>query len=80
MAITRDVINDFLCDLIAIPGRNVLSNEGFVLLADWSERQDWWQDFSKVHCMGADWRNSHMGDPYLFALTLFRFLLPLSDN
>lgn len=80
MAITRDVINDFFCDLIVSPEQNILSNNGFALLADWSEQQDWWQDFSKVHCMGTDWRNSHMGDPYLFALTLFRYLLPLSDN
>jgi len=52
MAITRDDINDFFCDLIASPGQNILSNNGFDLLADWSEQQDWWQDFSKVHVWG----------------------------
>jgi len=80
MAITRDDINDFFCHLIASPGRNILSNDGFALLADWSEQQDWWHDFSIMHCLRDDWRNSKMGDPYLFALTLYKFLLSLSEN
>lgn len=79
MAITRNVINNFYCDLIAPPDQNILTNDGFVFLADWSEQQDWWQKFAFMHCLGAGWRNSHMGDPYLFALTLYRFLLSSSD-
>jgi hypothetical protein len=80
MAITRDDINDFFCDLIASPGRNILSNDGFALLADWSEQQDWWQDFFNLHVKGADWRNSYMGDPCWFALTLYNYLQRSTDK
>jgi len=74
MLITRNVINEFICELISSPDINVLSNEGFVVLADWSEQQDWWQDFAKLHRIEKGWRSSYMGDPYQFALALFWFI------
>lgn len=74
MVITRDLINDYFCALTSVPNGNVLSEEGFIALADWSEQQDWWLDFAGFHCLNAEWRLSNMGDPYKFALTLFRFI------
>ncbi|MFZ2948144.1 MAG: hypothetical protein WA003_01550 [Desulfuromonadaceae bacterium] len=74
MVITRNVINEFFCEFISSPDTNVLSYKGFVALADWSEQQDWWQDFAKLHRIDTGWRSSHMGDPYLYALALFRFI------
>lgn len=74
MLITLEVINTTFCELIPVPVNNVLTKDGFNVLADWSEQQEWWQEFAKINGIGLDWRNSHMGDPYLFALTLFRFI------
>jgi hypothetical protein len=78
MSITLDVINNYFADLILLPNGNVFSKEGFGTLADWSEHQDWWQYFATSHCLEADWRASYMGDPYCFALTLFRFVHTLN--
>jgi hypothetical protein len=74
MTITRDAINQYFSDMISLPSGNILSNDGFVALADWSERQVWWNDFVKLHHIGTDWRTSTMGDPYVFSVALFRFL------
>lgn len=77
MIITHEIINNTFCELIYIPNKNVLSEEGFVALANWSERQEWWQEFASHNNINSDWRNSSMGDPHLFALTLFRFIIHL---
>ncbi|MFZ2948546.1 MAG: hypothetical protein WA003_03575 [Desulfuromonadaceae bacterium] len=74
MAITREIINNTFCEVISLPNGNVLSKEGFVVLADWSEQQEWWHEFAKLNNMEHDWRSTPMGDPYQFALTLFRFI------
>lgn len=74
VAITRDSINLYFNTLIPLPEGNALSKEGFAALAGWSEQQEWWGDFVKMHCLTETWRASCMGDPYQFALTLFRFI------
>jgi hypothetical protein len=74
MVITREVINDYFCRLISPPSGNVMSQEGFKVLADWSEQQEWWPGFAMRFGLGVNWRSSGMGDPYNFALTLFRVL------
>lgn len=74
MAISRDAVNRYFGALVALPDGNVLSKEGFLVLADWSEQQEWWWDFALLHALAEDWRTTSMGDPNNFALTLFRFL------
>ena len=74
MAITREDINNAFCRHISVPHGNVLTEEGFMALADWSEQQEWWKDFARVNMLGFDWRTSPMGNPNLFVLTLFRFI------
>jgi hypothetical protein len=74
MAITREDINKYFSVAISLPGGSILSEEGFLALAEWSERQGWWSDFVEFHRLGTDWRASSMGDPYNFAISLFSFL------
>ena len=72
--ITREVINDTLCELILYQNGNVLSTEGFELLVGWSEQQEWWHEFASLNHLSHNWRRSYLGDPYVFALILFRFV------
>jgi len=74
MIITKEVINDTLCKLIPYPNGDVLSVEGFESLVGWSELQEWWQEFVWLNHLGHNWRKSYLGDPYVFALILYRFL------
>lgn len=73
MAITQDMINDAFCKRIPYPNGNVLTTEGFQVLADWSEQQEWWLEFTRLNGLGHCWRESYMGNPCMFALTVFRF-------
>jgi len=74
MSITQEDINNTLCKMIPIPNGNVLSTEGFEVLAEWSEKQEWWNEFVELNSLGHYWRRSYKSDPYWFALTLFRFI------
>ena len=75
MMITREVINYTLCKLIPCPNGDVLSVEGFESLVGWSEQQEWWREFVWLNNLGHNWRTSYLGDPYVFALILYRFLV-----
>jgi len=75
--ITHDLINDYFNQFKGLPDRNVFS-EGFADLAEWSERQPWWDEFAVRNSLGADWRSTPRGDINLFVLNLYRFLNPLS--
>ena len=77
MLITRDVINEYFITLMSSSDKNILSKDGFIALADWSEQQKWWHDFAKSHSLGTNWRDSSMGDPYIFSVALFRFIIHL---
>lgn len=72
MLVTRDVINNFFKS-ISPSNEDVFSKDGFIALADWSEQQQWWPYFRCLYHIEDNWRTSSMGDPYVFALTLFRF-------
>ena len=76
--ITHDLINDYFSQFKGLPDRNVFSPEGFADLAEWSERQPWWDEFAVRNSLGADWRSTPRGDSNLFVLNLYRFLNPLS--
>jgi hypothetical protein len=75
MKITREVINDTLCKHIPYSNGNVLSIKGLELLVGWSEQQTWWHEFARQYHLGHNWRKSYLGDPNVFALNLFRFLV-----
>ena len=75
MMITREVINDTFRELIPHKNLNILSIEGFELLVGWSEQQEWWQEFVRLNHLSHNWRTSYLGDPYVFALILFRFVV-----
>jgi len=72
--ITYDCIIGYFSRLTRLPERNIFSPAGFAALAEWSERQPWWNEFAMRNSLRADWRSTHMGDSYLFALNLYRFL------
>ena len=74
MSITQEDINNTLCRMIPILNGNVFSIEGFEVLAEWSEQQEWWNEFVQLNKLGHYWRSSYKSDPYWFALTLFRFI------
>jgi len=74
MLISQVVINDTFCKLIPYSNGNILTNEGFKLLADWCEKQEWWHEFARHNGLGHFWRNSYKSDPYWFAITLFKFI------
>ena len=80
MSITQEDINNTLCKMIPIPNGNVFSIEGFEVLAEWSEKQEWWNEFVKLNSLGHYWRRSYKSDPYWFALTLFRYVSPTSTS
>jgi len=73
--ITHNLINRYFSSLVSVPDGNVFSDKGFMALADWSERQEWWPRFALSHSLKRDWRISLMGDPYLFSLSLFRYFI-----
>jgi len=75
MIISREVINDTFHELIPYRNGNVLSIEGFELLVGWSEQQEWWHEFASLNQLSHNWRTSYLGDPYVFALILFRFVV-----
>ncbi|MBJ6725082.1 hypothetical protein [Geomesophilobacter sediminis] len=72
--ITHESIDTFFKKHVTIPGGTVLSQDGFTALADWSERQTWWRDFSEAHSLSPEWRSTVNGDSHLFAVNLFAFL------
>jgi hypothetical protein len=80
--ITQELVNNIFCKLIPCPKANVFTNEGFKLLADWSEKQEWWHEFVEMNGLGPYWRfaGSYTGDPYWFALTLFNFIKRLKGG
>ena len=80
MSITQEDINNTLCKIIPIPNGNVFSTEGFEVLADWSEKQEWWNEFIDLNSLGHYWRRSYKSDPYWFALALFRFISPTTTS
>jgi len=75
MLISKEVINDTLCKLIPHPIGNALGVEGFEFLVGWSEQQEWWHEFVSFNHLDHHWRMSYLGDPYVFALILYRFLV-----
>src|SRR5262249_39380132 len=76
--ITHDLINDYFNQFKGLPDRNIFSPEGFATLAEWSERQPWWNEFAVRNSLGADWRSTPGGGINLFVFNLYRFLNPLS--
>lgn len=74
MSITRDSINNYLDSLVPLPNGNALTDSGFIALVEWSERQPWWKGFAVKHNLNTGWQTTIMGDPYQFALVLYRFL------
>lgn len=74
MSVTQEDINNTLCKMIPILNGNVFSIEGFEVLAEWSEKQEWWNEFVELNSLGHYWRSSYKSDPYWFALTLFLFI------
>jgi hypothetical protein len=72
--ITLSRINGFFNQLTELPNQNALSPAGCEVLAEWGERQPWWDSFAVHHRLGGDWRSTPMGDSYLFVLNLYRFL------
>ncbi len=45
MAVTQGVINNTFCKLIPYPNGNIFTEKGFEVLANWSEQQEWWNEF-----------------------------------
>jgi len=79
MIITYDIVNNYFKKCLSVPDVNFLSVEGFTILADWCERQSWWETFVCLHEFKTNWRVADSrNDPYLFALTVFRFLVKKS--
>lgn len=72
--ITYDCIVGYFSQLTRLQDRDIFSPAGFAALAEWSERQPWWDSFAVHHRLGVDWRSTPMGDNYLFVLNLYRFL------
>ena len=72
--ITLHMINDFLSQFIEMPDPNIFSPAGFAALAEWSERQPWWGEYTVCNSLRGDWRSTPMGNSHLFALNLYRFL------
>ena len=52
MFISQEVINNTFCKMVPIPNGNVFSNEGFEVLAEWSEKQKWWHEFVELNSLG----------------------------
>jgi hypothetical protein len=61
--------------MIPMPNGNIFSFDGFEVLAEWSENQEWWKDFFELNKLGPHWRSSCKSDPYWFGLTLFQFII-----
>lgn len=72
--ITHDRINAYFRSTVPLPGATPFSPQAFQVLADWSERQQWWPEFARTHQLFPDWRSSAMGDSHLFAISLYAFL------
>ena len=75
MSINQEIINDTFCRLIPYPNGNIMTIEGFEVLANWGEQQEWWQKFVWMNDLDQNWRSTYLGDPYVFALLLFRFIM-----
>ncbi len=76
MNINQDIINMYFKNHVTAPNGNVLSKEGFEILANWCERQWWWERFARYNDLKSDWRESdYMSDPYVFAITVYNLLV-----
>ena len=74
MLITQEIINNTLCNIISMPNGNIFTIDGFEMLAEWSERQEWWKEFVELIKLGPHWRSAYKSDPYWFAIMLFHFV------
>ena len=74
--ITFDRINGYFNRFTELPNGNVFSPAGFAALAEWSQRQPWWEYFAVLHHLEGNWRSTAMGDSNLFAINLYAFLNP----
>lgn len=73
MVVTQGVINDIFGKLIPYPNGNIFTEKGFEVLANWSEQQEWWNEFARQNGLGQKWR-TYSGDRYVFVFLLFRFV------
>ncbi len=78
MAVTQGDINDTLCKLIPYPNGDVFTVKGFEVLANWSEQQEWWNEFARQNGLRQDWHALYSGDRYIFVFLIFRFVMDSS--
>ncbi len=74
MAVSQGVINDTFCKLIPYPNGNIFTEKGLEVLANWSEQQEWWNEFARLNGLGQNWRTSFLVDRYVIIFLLFRFV------
>ncbi len=74
MAVTQGDINDTLCKLIPYSNGDVFTVKGFEVLVNWSEQQEWWNEFVMLNGLGQNWRTSFLVDRYVIIFLLFRFV------